>query len=59
MRVALPPLGERQHNLAKVDERMGLCDRLEVALATAGTTKQRLLGALLCKALEPTLKEAA
>jgi type I restriction enzyme, S subunit len=45
--------------VAKVDALMALCDRLEAALATADTTKQRLLEALLREALEPTLKEAA
>ena len=55
----LPPLAEQHRIVAKVDALMALCDRLEAALATSDTTKQRLLEALLREALEPTLKEAA
>lgn len=58
-RFPLPPLAEQHRIVAKVDELMALCDRLEATLATADTTKQRLLEALLRQALEPTLKEAA
>ena len=39
--------------IAKVDELMGLCDRLEAALTTADTTRARLLEALLHEALDP------
>ena len=55
----LPPFAEQHRIVAKVDDLMDLCDRLEAALGIADTTKQRLLEALLREALEPTLKEAA
>lgn len=58
-RFPLPPLAEQHRIVAKVDELMALCDRLEASLATADTTKQRLLEALVQQALEPILKEAA
>ena len=57
--IPIPPLAEQHRIVAKVDELIALCDRLEAALATIDTTKQRLLEALLHEALEPTLKEAA
>tara|TARA_R110002110_G_scaffold305242_2_gene519282 strand:+ start:2589 stop:4280 length:1692 start_codon:yes stop_codon:yes gene_type:complete len=49
----LPPLAEQHRIVAKVDALMALCDRLEAALATADTTRQRLLEALLHEALMP------
>ena len=49
----LPPLAEQHRIVAKVDELMGLCDRLEASLATGNDTKQRLLDALLHEALAP------
>ena len=49
----LPPLAEQQRIVAKVDELMALCDRLEAALTTVDTTRSRLLEALLHEALEP------
>lgn len=51
--VPLPPLAEQHRIVAKVDELMALCDRLEAALTTADTTRTRLLEALLHEALEP------
>ena len=51
--IPLPPLAEQHRIVAKVDELMGLCDRLEATLATTDTTRQRLLEALLHDALEP------
>ena len=50
--VALPPLAEQHRIVAKVDALMALCDRLEAALATADTTRARLLEALLHEALD-------
>jgi hypothetical protein len=47
------PLAEQHRIVAKVDALMALCDRLEAALATADTTRARLLEALLHEALEP------
>lgn len=49
----LPPLAEQHRIVAKVDALMALCDRLETALTTADTTRQRLLEALLHQALNP------
>ena len=51
--VPLPPLAEQHRIVAKVDELVALCDRLEASLTTADDTRCRLLGALLIKALEP------
>ena len=51
--IALPPLAEQHRIVAKVDELMALCDRLEAALTTADTTRARLLEALLHEALAP------
>ena len=51
--IPLPPIAEQHRIVAKVDELMGLCDRLEASLATADTTRARLLEALLHEALTP------
>jgi type I restriction enzyme S subunit len=51
--IPLPPLAEQHRIVAKVDALMALCDRLEVALTTADSTRARLLEALLNVALEP------
>jgi len=52
IRVPLPPLSEQQRIVAKVDELMAVCDRLEARLATAQTEAIRLLEAVLHEALE-------
>ncbi len=59
--VPLPSLSEQLRIVAKVDEVMALCDRLEEVRAAADTTRRRLLEALLHEALEPngTAQEAA
>lgn len=49
--VALPPLAEQRRIVAKVEELMSLCDRLERALQDASTTRARLLDATLREAL--------
>ena len=51
--VPLPPLAEQQRIVAKVDEFMALCDRLEASLATGDETRRRLLDAVLFEALAP------
>ena len=51
--ILLPPLAEQHRIVAKVDELMALCDRLEASLTTGYDTRCRLLGALLIEALEP------
>lgn len=48
----LPPLPEQYRIVAKVDELMALCDRLEAGLATAADTRRNLLDALLAETLE-------
>jgi type I restriction enzyme S subunit len=58
--VALPPLAEQHRIVAKVDELMALCDRLETGLSTASAIRRRLLDALLAEALvDQSAKEAA
>ena len=59
MLVPLPPLAEQHRIVAKVDELMTLCDRLEAGLATCGDTRRRLLNALMYEALEPTTDREA
>ncbi|HEX3113932.1 MAG TPA: DEAD/DEAH box helicase family protein [Bradyrhizobium sp.] len=50
----LPPLGEQQRIVAKVETLMAVCDRLEASLAATAATRRRLLEALLAEALVPT-----
>jgi type I restriction enzyme S subunit len=52
-KIPLPPLAEQHRIIAKVDELMALCDRLEASLAAAATTRRRLLEALLAETLAP------
>ena len=49
--VPLPPLAEQHRIVAKVEELMPLCDRLEASLATGDDTRRHLLDALLHEAL--------
>jgi len=49
----LPPLDEQRRIVAKVDELMALCDRLEASLSTAEDTRRLLLDAVLAEALTP------
>jgi len=53
-RFACPQVAEQHRIVAKVDELMALCDRLEAQLATAQTESSRLLEAVLHRALEGT-----
>ena len=53
MLVPVPPLAEQRRIVAKVDELMALCDRLEASLATGDNTRRRLLAASLYEALKP------
>ena len=57
--VALPPLSEQHCIVAKVDELMALCDRLEAELGSAGGTRNRLLESLLQDALTSSEYEPA
>ena len=49
----LPPLAEQSRIVARVDELMALCDRLEERLVTMEGARRRLLDAMLHEALEP------
>jgi len=51
--IPLPPLPEQHRIVAKVDELMALCDRLEASLEGAAATRRHLLDALLHEALAP------
>jgi type I restriction enzyme S subunit len=53
VRFPVPPLGEQRRIVAKVDELMALCDRLEANLTTSNQTRTRLLEATLAEALAP------
>jgi type I restriction enzyme S subunit len=50
---ALPPLAEQHRIVAKVEELMALCERLEASLTTSDQTRTRLLEATLAEALAP------
>jgi type I restriction enzyme S subunit len=51
MWVGLPPLAEQHRVVAKVDELMALCDKLEAGLTTTVSTRHKLLEAALQDAL--------
>jgi type I restriction enzyme S subunit len=51
MPLPLPPLAEQHRIVAKVDELMALCDKLEMSLAVGDETRSRLLDSLLAEAL--------
>lgn len=51
--VAVPPLAEQRRIVAKMDELMALCDRLEESLAASNDTRCCLLDALIAGALAP------
>jgi type I restriction enzyme S subunit len=51
--IPIPPLAEQHRIVAKVDELMALCDRLEASLTTSDQTRTRLLEATLAEALAP------
>ena len=54
MVIPLPPLAEQNRIVAKVDELMALCERLEESLTTSDDTRRRLFDALLHEALDPS-----
>ena len=47
----LPPFAEQHHIVAKVDELMALCDRLEAGVQHAQTTQIQLADAVVERAL--------
>ena len=49
----LPPLDEQHRIVAKVDELMALCDRLEASLTNDDKTRRHLINALLDGSLQP------
>lgn len=51
MGIGLPPLAEQRRIVAKVDELMALCDRLEASLVTGDDMRRWLVNALLRKAV--------
>ena len=51
----IPPLAEQHRIVAKVEELMALCDRLETQLTTTQTESRRLLEAVLHEALAPAV----
>lgn len=53
MLIPVPPLAEQHRIVAKVDELMTLCDRLEASLTATAATRRHLLDALLAEALIP------
>ena len=57
--IPLPPLAEQHRIVAKVDELMALCDRLEDGLDSTDGPRNRLLESLLQVTLTPSAYEAA
>jgi type I restriction enzyme S subunit len=57
--IAMPPLAEQNRIVAKVDELMALCDKLETQLTTTETDSRHLLEAVLSKALDTRQIETA
>ena len=51
--VPLPPLSEQHRIVAKIDELMAVCDRLDVSIASVQAESQHLLNAVLHDALAP------
>lgn len=55
--IPVPPLPEQHRIVAKIDELMTLCDRLEDSLGAVEEGRNRFLESLLREALEPCLHE--
>jgi type I restriction enzyme S subunit len=52
--IPVPPLAEQHRIVAKVDELMVLCDKLEASLVAGDYTRRNLLDALAAEALAPS-----
>jgi type I restriction enzyme S subunit len=59
LRIGVPPLAEQHRIVAKVDELITLCDRLESSVLSGDETRRRLLEALLREALDKPVERAA
>lgn len=59
VKIPLPPLAEQKRIVAKVDELMAVCDRLESQLSTAQTEANRLLESVLHHALNDIVERAS
>jgi type I restriction enzyme S subunit len=57
--IPLPPLAEQHRIVAKVDELMALCDRLEEELTDSEDIRQDLLEAILAETLTPDMAAEA
>lgn len=55
--VAVPPLAEQHRIVAKVNDLMAHCDRLEAGLDTLGSSRNRLLESLLHDMLASAVHE--
>jgi type I restriction enzyme S subunit len=53
LKIPIPPLAEQRRIIAKVDELMALCNRLEAQITTTKGESRRLLDAVLHEALNP------
>jgi type I restriction enzyme, S subunit len=56
-RIPIAPFAEQRRIVAKVNQLMTLCDRLEANFTVADATRRRLLNALLAEALAPAERE--
>ena len=58
--IPIPPIAEQHRIVAKVDELMVLCDRIECSLITVEDSRRQLLDALLAEAMsEGQIRELA
>ena len=55
--ICIPPLAEQHRIVEKINELMGLCNRLDTALRAVDNGRYQLLESLLREALEPPVKE--